>query len=131
MAGEVVGAFFGAFVEGVLGDRAGALGLQRGFHVGADFRRAQRPVVDADLVDAAVEVVAVFGLGTDLQFPRGRHRGRGGGFVDQRTVHVEALLRPVEGEGEVGPGRRGDRFGGGDVRPLPSGFSTSPKGWCS
>src|SRR3954471_21511102 len=79
-------------------------------HVGGDFRDRKGAVVDADLVDHALEELAgrrrvsadAEGAVADGDGVERRRRDRVGGS-DQRAVHVEALGRAVVGRGEVRP----------------------------
>ncbi len=86
----------------------------RGRHVGLDLGGAERPVVDADLVDQPVEPLAPDRVAADLQ-RRGRRqdRPRARGLRGLGTVHVQPLCRAVEGCGEVRP-----RPGGHGCRPV-------------
>jgi hypothetical protein len=102
---EVRRRFFVVFVEGVFGDGALLGGFERRFHVRHDLRGGEGAFVDAGLVDAAVEVVLVAEVvpTPDLERPFARDRGAGRTRRDQVTVHVEAHVGAVEGEGEMAP----------------------------
>ena len=87
-------------------------------HVLLHLGRAQRPVVDAHLVDQAREPLAPDAVATDAQHPRrGRHRARNGRRRRQRPVHVQPQQRPVIGRRQMRPGIQRQRRRPGRV-PL-------------
>src|SRR5205823_2508949 len=118
-------------VEADVDDRAGAgveLLVARGVGGGAGGQGrhvagGQRIVVDAHVVEGAVEMVAeraAGGLGADEQrIGRGRQRAGGGGGGDQRAVDVQLDGRAVVGAGdfvEDAGGRQRGGAGGADAR---------------
>lgn len=87
------------------------------------FPRPEHPVVDADLVDSALEVFFEGFVAADREWARAGHAGGGGGFGgDQVAVDVEAHVG-AEGEGEVGPNAFFDRREGDDLLVFFSAFA--------
>ena len=68
-AGAVLGDFAFAIVEGVGGDGAEWVASGEASPCRRRFPRIQRPVVDADLVDQAIEVFGVEVVAADRQGP--------------------------------------------------------------
>src|SRR5262245_12078957 len=83
-------------------------------HVGLDFGGGEGAIVDTDLIDEALEVLAV---GTVAPDPQGAERclnGAGAGFArDLGPVDIEPELAAAVGEGDVGPGVEGGGEGAG------------------
>ncbi len=89
--------------------------MQAGVHVGPDLFRVERPVVDPDLVDRSLEVVAVVGAAADRQRAPGRgERDRVFG-AGKFTVDVDPHLGAVVDEGEMRPGVLRQLLGGADT----------------
>jgi len=90
--------------------------LDGGRHVLLDLRLCECPVVDPQLIELALEVLAIDGVAADpervgVHLVGTGHR-RGG---DQGAVHVEAQLGAVVASRDMGPGVHWERRDPGDL----------------
>lgn len=83
---------------------------RQGLHVGLDLRRAQSPIVDTNLINAALEILAPNAVAADAQRPRGNwYVARLRLFCDLNAVDKEPFGGAVISGGQMRPGVSGQR----------------------